>query len=764
MLCVVALLVAAATAARVPSASAHPADPPPAGLVPGNLLVAASVYQTDPNIVVGTPLGPTCGTTPYNTPCGHAVTNGDYPLVFNNGSVDGNFGVTSPIVLDQLTPAGALVNSLEVPNSSQAGVTATSDQMVTSFSSKSELALNLSTDGNQVTFMGYLATVDAADVSNANTPGVIDPTNPDAGAYDRVVAALSADGSFHFTLTNAYSGDNGRAAILNAEQGANLIYAAGNAGGGANPEPAGVVLGAGAQLIAPSDQPESAQAPGQPTPVGAFNVRQLGDKADKSAKDTNFRGLTIFNNVLYYTKGSGGNGVDTLYFVDPTGTACPNGTGLPEPGAALPTSSTPAYSTSSLAFGLSAKNPGLVPPNMCILAGFPTALAKGATDASDYPFGVWFANPSTLYIADEGSGDNTYAAGSYTAAAASTTAGLQKWVLDAATRQWNLAYTLQAGLGLGQPYTVAGYPTGDNSGPGGTGLPWAPATDGLRNLTGHVNPDGTVTITAATSTVSGSGDQGADPNAVVQITDTLGSASLPAGEQFQTLLAPTSGTVYRGVSYTPGTGASQPANVTCAGGTYTDTTIGGNVTVPAGSTCTLADVTVDGNVTVDAGGSLLDTASTINGNLRTSGAAWVAIRGGQVAGSVDVQGTTGTPVVGDASTANDLCGVAVGGNVLVDNNGARASFDVGAAPDCATPLLIAGHLDVELNGAKVAIGPAGDGSGNTAQGGIQVTGNAGGGSLTDNTTAGKCELDGNTPPIVGTSNTAAGPNSCNSTA
>ena len=33
--------------------------------------------------------------------------------------------------------------------------------MVTSFSSKSELALNLSTDGRYVTFMGYVAPVGA---------------------------------------------------------------------------------------------------------------------------------------------------------------------------------------------------------------------------------------------------------------------------------------------------------------------------------------------------------------------------------------------------------------------------------------------------------------------------------------------------------------------------------------------------------------------------------------------------------------------------
>jgi hypothetical protein len=320
------------------------------------------------------------------------------------------------------------------------------------------------------------------------------------------------------------------------------IYTAGNAGNGSNPQPEGVVLGAGAQIITPSDLPESGQNPGQPTPVGSFNVTQLGDKADKVGKDDNFRGLALYNNVLYYTKGSGGNGVDTVYFLDTTGKACPNGVGLPAPGAALPTTSIASTYTSA--------GPA---SNMCVLKGFPTALASTATDASDYPFGIWFANPTTLYVADEGAGDNTYANGSYTAAAASTTAGLQKWVYDASAGEWKLAYTLQNGLKLGVPYTVPGYPTGLNTSPGGTGLPWAPATDGLRNITGRVNPNGTVTIWAVTSTVSGGGDQGADPNKLVSITDSLDATSLPGAESFATVVPAANDQVVRGVSFTPGT-------------------------------------------------------------------------------------------------------------------------------------------------------------------------------------------------------------------
>jgi hypothetical protein len=37
------------------------------------------------------------------------------------------------------------------------------------------------------------------------------------------------------------------------------------------------------------------------------------------ARDNNFRGETIFNNTLYATRGSGSNGVNTVYQVGTTG-------------------------------------------------------------------------------------------------------------------------------------------------------------------------------------------------------------------------------------------------------------------------------------------------------------------------------------------------------------------------------------------------------------------------------------------------------------
>ena len=391
--------------------------------------------------------------------------------------------------------------------------------------------------------MGYVAPVNTIDVSNSNTPLALDPTNPVGQEFLRGVATVDRNGHFNFTESNAYSGNNGRAVILNNTEGEPFFYTAGNAGNGANPQPDGIVLGAGAQFIDLSGKHEAQQDPGTPTPVASFSVTQLGNKADKVGKDDNFRGMTIFNDVLYYTKGSGSNGVNTVYFVDTTGKACPNGVGLPAANAQLP--------TMPLTYDPAALQTTGLPSNMCILAGFPTALAKNANPVA-FPFALWFANATTLYVADEGDGfadDSTL----YTHAAAQTTAGLQKWIFNKTTNTWNLAYTLTNGLQLGVPYTVHGYPAGNNS---ATSLPWSPATDGLRNMEGRVNRDGTATIWAITSTVSGGGDTGADPNRLVAINDRLSNtnATVAAKERFSIVRQAGFAEVLRGVSFAPGTG------------------------------------------------------------------------------------------------------------------------------------------------------------------------------------------------------------------
>src|ERR1700689_4095657 len=104
--------------------------PPPAGALvpsaqtyfsPGNLVVSRSVYDNNPNNVqVGQVLPPNCQQTQGGC-SGPATNDGTYPTVFNNDLVDGSFGITSRIYLDQYTTAGTLVNSLQVPNSHNIG-------------------------------------------------------------------------------------------------------------------------------------------------------------------------------------------------------------------------------------------------------------------------------------------------------------------------------------------------------------------------------------------------------------------------------------------------------------------------------------------------------------------------------------------------------------------------------------------------------------------------------------------------------------------
>ena len=155
-------------------------------------------------------------------------------------------------------------------------------------------------------------------------------------------------------------------------------------------------------------------------------------------------------------------------------------------------------------------------------------------------------------MADEGNGDNTYSAasGTYTAAAAQTTAGLQKWVLFGGT--WKLAYTLSGGLHLGAPYTVPRLPDRRQRRP--PGCRGRPRPTACATSPAGSTANGTATIWAITSTVSGGGDQGADPNKLVAVTDRLAATRAPA-ESFTTVRTAGFGEVLRGVSFTPGTGA-----------------------------------------------------------------------------------------------------------------------------------------------------------------------------------------------------------------
>jgi hypothetical protein len=477
---------------------------------------------------------------------GVATADGQFQNVFLNAGPDAAFGVTTQIFLQDLSTTGGANPTA----SFAAQYNIDPGSLVGSFSSKSELALNLTSDGSAITFMGYnptqsfssigangvaaVATGGAGnlgllDISNSNTPGLVDPTNGVNGQAYRSVAQInlsslassaSATGSagvfnlgvgagLGVTNTNAYSGNNGRAAVLLNGQ----YYMAGNAGNSGSG-----VLGTtlsqlsqntGVQTIAAGATSANSTVVGACTGTNGaakgfqcgFNVNPSTTAGDKTGKDDNFRGMTVFGGNMYVTKGSGSNGVNTVYQVSGY--------------------SNPATATIS------------------VLPGFPTSGATGT------PFGLWFANANTLYVAYEGSdkiaGANGQLAG---------LGGLTKYSLINNT--WVADYTMTNGLAQG--YTVNDA-AGQSFAVGSAATPTKFYTDGLRNISGRVNADGTVTIYGVTSTVTDSSvsaawDQGANPDQVVVITDTLAANTLGT-QSFATVQTATAGTVFRGVALAP---------------------------------------------------------------------------------------------------------------------------------------------------------------------------------------------------------------------
>ncbi len=332
--------------------------------------------------------------------------------------------------------------------------------ITTSFSSHSEGAVMLSVDGNYLTYTGYQAPVGIVGVSNSFTTGA-HPASSTGPFFDRVVARIDRKGHVDVStvLKDTYSGDNARAVIsVDGSQ----FYTVGNASNNAS-----AIGTIGVRY----------------TTLGSNSSIKLGTANPSVPKADNFRAINIFDGQLYVAKGSGSNGNNGIFQV---------GIGLPTSGGQTIT-------------GL----PGLF----------------GPADSTAFPYhhgAFFFADPTTLYIADEGLGTATV----------SPVAGLQKWMLVDGT--WKLAYTLQAGLDMGVSKTISGYPA-------------LTSTVGLRNLSGavHGNQVTLYAITAQFSSISG-GEP--DPTNLVKITDDLSATTLATDESFEILANSGAHEVFRGVA------------------------------------------------------------------------------------------------------------------------------------------------------------------------------------------------------------------------
>jgi hypothetical protein len=205
-------------------------------------------------------------------------------------------------------------------------------------------------------------------VSNSDAVAGQDPTNPvtfafgSSYAFHRTIVSMDDYRRFAYTPTIAYGGNNGRSALLGSN---GLFYAVGNAnngnaaafgpGNGTNPD---VTQTTGLEVVNPIN------APSVDVSIPADNSTQVDPllqfDSDKPGKDNNYRGVTEYRGALYFTKGSGSNGIDTVYTVD-----------------TLPTLANAASTT------------------IKIVPGFPTDPAKSS--GGDFtPFAVFFANPTTM--------------------------------------------------------------------------------------------------------------------------------------------------------------------------------------------------------------------------------------------------------------------------------------------------------------------------------------------------------------------------------
>jgi hypothetical protein len=361
--------------------------------------------------------------------------------------------------------------------------------VTSNFAGRLEGVLMQSVDGHYLTYIGEAAPVGSTGTSTSYNTGLgVNLQGNAATLYNRLVAMIGADGTVTLNpVNNAYSGDVPRAAItIDGSQ----FYMVGNSDATIYDDGTGPGTSIGLRYL----------SIGADVSVMVSNYF-ASDRPDETAanhvKDNNWCGIAIYKGKIYVAKGSGGNGDNGVFVVSGADT-------------------TASGNTITQLFGSPATDP----------------VSKAASIHT--PYGFWFANDTTLYVADEGNISTDPKTG---ALIPDPLAGLQKWIVGG-DGKWTLAYTLQSGLNIGTLETVAGYPV-------------QTTTYGLRNLTGQWNADGTATIYAVSGQYSSMSSGTPDPNKLVAITDTISATTLPASEQFTVLQVAPAGQAFRGVAWAP---------------------------------------------------------------------------------------------------------------------------------------------------------------------------------------------------------------------
>jgi hypothetical protein len=444
-----------------------------------------------------------------------SFTAGDLVVaVEGNGSgtaaSSGNTGASSNTYLDDqaapltlyqyafanLTSLATLSGSLMLPQTSIAGG---NNAVSGEYGSSSEATLQLSGDGQYLTIAGYGINAQSynttSDLNGTGTALAQSLNGTASGDISRVIALVGADGSVNSTtaLTNVFNGNNPRS-VFTAN--GTSFYVSGQ---GSKDNTGGVFyvpnVGASTGIAITGNDTHSSSIP------GGYN------------QDT--RDVQIVNGQLQVsvdsTEGSKSLNIDRIGTLGSPGNL-PVGPALNQQPTALP--------GINGAITLSSANGG---------NGNSINNSSGSVYLS--PENFFYANSTTLYVADTGNPKNGSSSGN-AEAQNNGDGGLQKWSLVGGT--WQLDYTLSAGLNL---------VLNDND----QTITNQHGVSGLYGLTGKV-VNGSVEL-FATSAVLGDTDQ----TYLYGISDTLAdtTAAQAAGETFSTLAQAPADSEFKGVAFAP---------------------------------------------------------------------------------------------------------------------------------------------------------------------------------------------------------------------
>lgn len=410
-----------------------------------------------------------------------------------NSSV-GGYGdnQAAPLTLIQYDPTGTssvtYVNSLALP---QASVTGGNSAVSGEYGSSSEGTLQLSGNGQYLTIMGYGVNANAF---NAD-PGSYSPvsTNTALGqsgsvtgqgytAVPRVVALIDANGNVNSTTAvyGVFNANNPRSAYtINGS----TIYISGQ---GNSPDATGGVF-------------VTTLGSNSATPITGLDT-----SSNTLSQDT--RDVQIYNGQLYVSVDSKAGSGSARSYIGTLGTGTPT-----------TTTGAPVMLTGYGNTGGTGKYTVTSATGNTVNASLDSGTSGLQINLS--PEEYFFANSTTLYVADSGNGKQNSANSSL------GDGGLQKWTYANGT--WTLDYTVSMGLNLVANTSAAG-------------------TTGLYGLTGEVMPDGTVELFATNYTIND-----LDPTFLFGVTDVLAATSLAPGESFTELEEAPADSNFKGVSFAP---------------------------------------------------------------------------------------------------------------------------------------------------------------------------------------------------------------------